>query len=175
MIVVPPGECSRMIDFWFYHFFLPWLENFYNHSVTVGDVNNLKYFTIISPTQVLQPAGFCWLAAWSCRTLCDPHELQHARLPCSSPSASLLTLLSVQSMMPSNHLILCHSLLLPPSVLSGSESVLSIWWPNYWSFSFSIVLPINIQDQFPKFRIDWLGLLAVQGNQLVIILIIWAH
>ena len=66
-------------------------------------------------------------------------------------SRSLLKLLSVESVMPSNHLILCHPLLLLPSIFPSirvfsNESVLRISWPEYWSFSFSIVLPMNIQD-----------------------------
>ena len=67
-------------------------------------------------------------------------------------SGSLLKLMSIESMMPSNHLILCCSLLLPPSIFSSikvfpNESVLCIRWPKYWSFSFNIVtLPMNIQD-----------------------------
>ena len=70
--------------------------------------------------------------------------------------------------MPSNHLILCHLLLLPPSILprirvSSNESVLHIRWPKYWSFSFSIS-PSNEYSGLISFRMDWLGLLAVQGT-----------
>ena len=70
-------------------------------------------------------------------------------------SQSLLKLMSIASVMPSNHLILCHPLLLPPSIFSSigvfsSESVLSIKWPKYWSFSFSISLPMNVQDCSPR-------------------------
>jgi len=70
--------------------------------------------------------------------------------------------------MPSNHLILCHPLLLPPSVFPSirvfsSESVLCIRWPKYWSFSFSIS-PYNEYSVLISFRMDWLDLLAVQGN-----------
>ena len=81
-------------------------------------------------------------------------------------SQSLLKLTSITSVMPSNHLILCHSLLLPPSILSSirvfsSESVLCIRWPKYWSFSISIS-PSNEYSGLISFRIDWLDLLAVQ-------------
>ena len=75
---------------------------------------------------------------------------------------SLLKLMSIESVMPSNHLILCHSLLLPPSIFSN-ESVLCIRWPNYWSVSFNI-RPINEHPGLISFRTDWLDLLAVQGT-----------
>ena len=83
-------------------------------------------------------------------------------------SQSLLKLMSVESMMPSNHLILCHPLLLPPSIFASvrvfsSESALCIRWPKYWSFSFSIS-PSNEYSGLISFRIDWLDLLAVQGT-----------
>ena len=76
--------------------------------------------------------------------------------------------MSIESVMPSNHLILCHLLLLPPSILprirvSSNESVLHIRWPKYWSFSFSIS-PSNEYSGLISFRMDWLGLLAVQGT-----------
>ena len=88
----------------------------------------------------------------------QPHELQHARLPCPSLSLSLFKLMSIESVMPSNHLILCHPLLLLPSVFSGirvfsSESALHNWWPKYWSFSFSIS-PSNEYSGLISLRID---------------------
>ena len=75
--------------------------------------------------------------------------------------------MSIQSVMPSNHLILCHPLLLPPSVFPSirvysSELALHIRWPKYWSFSFSIS-PSNEHSGLVSFRIDWFDLLAVQG------------
>ena len=83
-------------------------------------------------------------------------------------SWSLLKLMSIESVMPSNHLILCHPLLFPPSVFSSvrifsSESVLCIRWPKYWSFSFSISPSIEYSGLI-SFRMDWLNLLAVQGT-----------
>ena len=82
-------------------------------------------------------------------------------------SRSLLKLMSIESMMPSNHLILCHTLLLPsifPSIrVFSNESVLHIKWPKYWSFSFSIS-PSNEYSGLIFFRMDWLDLLAVQGT-----------
>ena len=82
-------------------------------------------------------------------------------------SRSLLKLMSVESVMPSNHLILCHPLLLlppiPPSIrVFSNESTLHIWWPKYWSFSFSIS-PSNEHPGLISFRMDRLDLLAVQG------------
>ena len=97
-----------------------------------------------------------------------PHGLQHGRPPCSSPTWSLLKLMSIESVMPPNHLILCHLLLLPPSIfpsirVSSNELVPRIRWPKYWSFSFSIS-PSNEYSGLISFRIDWLDLLAVQGT-----------
>ena len=82
-------------------------------------------------------------------------------------SCSLLKLMSIESMMPSNHLIDCHPLLLLPSIFPSirvfsSESLLHIRWPEYWSFSFSIS-PSNEYSRLISFRIDCLDLLAVQG------------
>ena len=83
-------------------------------------------------------------------------------------SRSLLKLMSIELVMPSNHLILCHPLLLPPSIFPSirvfsNESVLLIRWPKYWSFSFSIS-PSNEYSGPISFRMDWLDLLAVQGT-----------
>ena len=82
-------------------------------------------------------------------------------------SRSLLKLMSIESMMPSNHLILRHPLLLLPSIfpsiqVSSNKSVLHIRWPKYWSFSFNISLS-NEYSGLISFRMDWLDLLAVQG------------
>ena len=83
-------------------------------------------------------------------------------------SWSFLTLMSIESVMPSNHLILCCPLLLPPSILPSitvfsNQSVLPIRWPKYWSFSFNIS-PSNEQPGLISFRMDWLDLLVVQGT-----------
>ena len=82
-------------------------------------------------------------------------------------SQSLLKLMSIESVMPSNHLILCHPLLLLPSIFPSirvfsSESVLHVRWPKYWSFSFSISASSEY-SRLISFRIDWFDLLAVQG------------
>ena len=83
-------------------------------------------------------------------------------------SQSLLKLMSIALVMPSNHLIFCHPLLLPPSIFPSirvfsNESILCIRWPNYWSFSFSIS-PSNDYSGLTSFGMDWLDLLAVQGT-----------
>ena len=83
-----------------------------------------------------------------------PCGLQHTGSLSITNSQSLLKIMSIESVMPSYHLIFCHPLLLLPSIfpsirIFSSESVLFIKWPKYWSFSFSIVLPVNIQDWFP--------------------------
>ena len=83
-------------------------------------------------------------------------------------SQSFLKLMSIESVMPSNHLILCHPLLFLPSIFPSirvfsNESILCMRWPKYWSFSFSIC-PSNEYSGLVSFRIDWFDLLAVQGT-----------
>ena len=102
-----------------------------------------------------------------CPTL-RTHGLQHARPPLSIISSqSLLKLMSIESVMPSNHLILCCPLL-PPSIFPSirvfsNESALCIRWPKYWSFSFNIS-PSNEYSGLMSFRMEWLNLLAVKGT-----------
>ena len=98
----------------------------------------------------------------------QPHGLQHTRLPCPSPSPSLLKLLFIELVMVSNHLILCQPLLLLPSIFPSikvfsNESSLCIRWPKFWSFSFSINLSKDYSGLI-SFRIDRFDLLAVQGT-----------
>ena len=83
-------------------------------------------------------------------------------------SQSLLKLMSIESVMPSNHLVLCHPLLLLPSIflsisVFSNESTLRMRWPKYWSFSFSII-PSKEHPGLIFFRIDWFDLLAVKGT-----------
>ena len=107
----------------------------------------------------------CCSVAKSCLTLCN-------RVDCSMPalssttSRSLLKFLSIESVMPSNHLILCHLFFLLPSIFPGirvfsNESVFHISWPKYWSFSIS---PSNEHSGLISSRIDWFDLLAIQGS-----------
>ena len=105
--------------------------------------------------------------AQSCLTLCDPMDGSTPGLLITN-SWSLLKLMSIKSVLPSNHLILCQPLLLLPSIFPSimffsSEWVLWIRWPKYWSFSFSIS-PTNEHPGLISFRMDWLDLLAVQGT-----------
>ena len=97
-----------------------------------------------------------------------PRPAAHQASLSITKSLSLLKLKSVESVMPSNHLILCRPLLLLPSIFSSirvlsSESILCIRWPKYWSFSFSIS-PSNEYSGPISFRIDWFDLLEVQGT-----------
>ena len=85
-------------------------------------------------------------------------------------SRRLLRRMSIESMMPSNHLILCHPLLLPPSIFPtirvfSSESVLRIRWPKYWSFSFSF----SPSNEYSRFPLEWTGLISLQSKGLSII------
>ena len=102
-----------------------------------------------------------------CPTLCDPMDCSTPGLPVYHQPQSLLKLKSIESVIPSNHLILFHPLLLLPSIFPSirvffNESVLHIRWPKYWSFSFSI--SPNEYSGLISFRMDWLNLLAVQGT-----------
>ena len=97
-----------------------------------------------------------------------PHGLQHARPPCPSPTLRAYSNSSSESVMPSNHLILCRPLLLPPSIFPSirvfsNESVLRIKWPKHWNFIFSISSS-NEYSGLISFRMNWLDLLAIQGT-----------
>ena len=116
---------------------------------------------MISVCCIAQFISCVWLFA-------TPWTAAHQAFLSFTISQSSLKLMSVESMMPSNHLILCHRLLLPPSVFPSirvfsEESVLCIRWPKYWSFSFSISAS-NEYSGLISFRMDWLGFLAVQGT-----------
>ena len=104
----------------------------------------------------------------SCLTLCNPMDCSTPGSLSITTSWSLLKLMSVESVMPSNHLILYPPPLLPPSVFPSirvfsNESVLCIRWPKYWSFSFCISSS-NEYSELISLRIDWLDLHAVQGT-----------
>ena len=103
----------------------------------------------------------------SCPTLCDTMNRSTPRLTVHQQLQSLLKLMSIELVMPSSHLILCHPLLLLPPIphsirVFSNESTLHMRWPKYWSFSFSIS-PSNEHPGLISFRMDWLDLLAVQG------------
>ena len=114
------------------------------------------------PLKISEVSQFSSVAQ-SSLTLCN-------LMDCSTPgnSWSLPKLMPIEPVMPSNHLILCHPLLLLPSIFPSirvfsNESALHIRWPKYWSFSFSISPP-NEHPGLISFRMDWLDLLAVQGT-----------
>ena len=94
-----------------------------------------------------------------------PYGLQHTSLPVYCQLSEVIQLMSIESVMPSNHLILCHTLLLLPSIFPrvtvfSNGSVLHIRWPTYWTFNIS---PFNEYWGLISFRMDWLDLLVVQG------------
>jgi len=153
-----------------------------------GKMKEKHLETQIRPLKSVRNSDFHWiilLSLFSCQVVSDclwPHRLQQARFPCHSPSWtsahqttlsftiswSLFKLMSIVSVMPSNHLILCCPLLLPPSIFPSirvfsNESALLIRWPMYWSFSFSIG-PSSKYSGLISFRLDWLDLLAVHGT-----------
>ena len=105
--------------------------------------------------------------AQSCPTLCDPMDCNSPSLLSIANSQSLLKLMSIESVMSSNHLILCRPLLLPSIITSirvfSNVSALRMRWPKYWSFSFSII-PSKEHPGLISFRMDWLDLLTVQGT-----------
>ena len=113
--------------------------------------------------------SFSTVQSLSCVQLfATPWTAEHQASLSITNSWSLLKLMSIMSVMPSNHLILCHPLLLPPSIFSNirifsNESALHIRWLKYWSFSFSIS-PSNEYSGLISLRMDWLDLLAVQGT-----------
>ena len=109
----------------------------------------------------------CFSVSQSCLTLCDSMDCSTPGFPVIPTFWSLFKLMSVESVIPFNHLIFCHPLLLLPSIFPSNrvfsnESALCIRWPN-WSFRFNIS-PSNEHSGMISFRMDWLDLLAVQGT-----------
>jgi len=118
-------------------------------------------YIALSSIQLSSVVSSVWLFATACTAA-------HQTSLSITNSWSLLKLMSIESVMPSNHLILCHHLLLLPSnfpiiKIFSNESVLGIRWPKYWSFSLSIG-PSNDYSGLISFRIDWFDLLIVQGT-----------
>ena len=114
------------------------------------------------------PRGCCCSVTQSCPTLCDPMNCSTPGSPVLTISQSLLKLMVIELVMPSNHHILCHPLLLLPSVFPSirvfsNESVFHIRWPKYWSVSFSIS-PSSEYLRLISFRMDRLDLLVAQGT-----------
>ena len=112
---------------------------------------------MVAVEMCVQSLGHIW-------TLCNPTAAASQAFLSISISRSLLKLISIEMVMPSNHLILCHPVLLLPSIIPSisvfsNESALHIRWPKYWSFSFNIS-PSNEHPRLISFRMDWLDLLA---------------
>jgi len=127
-----------------------------------GNENVLK--TVAMDGQTYQFSS----VAQSCLTLCDPMNCSTPASLSNTNSQSPLKIMSIESVMPSSHLILCRPLLLLPSIFPSirvfsNELALCIRWPKYWSFSFNI-RPSNEHPGPMSFRMDWLDLLAVQGT-----------
>ena len=125
------------------------------HQITWDQIKGMKAFQFSSVTQ-------------SCLTVCNSMDCSSPGLPVQHQLQSLLKLIYIELVMPSNHLILCCPLLLLPSVFPSirvfsNESVLHIRWPKYWSFSFRIS-PSNEYSGLISLRMDWLDLLTVQGT-----------
>ena len=124
----------------------------------------VHYFCIFCSISLVQFSS----VAQSCLTLCNPADCSTPGLPVHHNSQSPPKPMSIELVMPSNHLILCHPLLLLPSILPSirvfsNESALCIRWPKIWSFSFNIS-PSSEHPGLTFFRMDWLDLLAVQGT-----------
>ena len=133
----------------------------------------MKEFVIYIIVNSLETFIFKWSSiqlssvTQSCLTATPWTAARQASLSITN-SQSLLKLMSIESVMPSNHFILCCPLLLPPSTFPSirvflNESLFPIRWPKYWNFSFSIS-PSNGYSGLISFRMDWLDLLAVQGT-----------
>ena len=130
--------------------------------------NPMLFSTVATPIYIPTNSVQFSSVAQSCLTLWDPMDYRMWGFPVHHQLPELLKFTSIASVMPSNCLILCHSLLLLPSIFTSirvfpNESVLHIRWPKYWSFSFSIS-PSNEYSGLISFRMDWLDLLAVQGT-----------
>ena len=138
--------------------FAPWIIIFYDAGKTYGIISNHSRFK--NSVQSVQLLSHIWLFVTPWTATCQASQS-------ITNSQNSLKLMSIESVMQSNHLILCHPLL-PPSIFPSirffsDESVLHIRCPKYWSFSFSIS-PSNEYSGLISFRMDWLDLFAVQGT-----------
>ena len=149
------------------------LFNFSKHSVELT-LSSLEYPCLsisfhvpgclsYSPLQY-QQFFYCCSVTQLGPIICDPMDCSTPGLPAITNSQSLLKLMSIESLMSSNHLILFHPLLLLPSItVFSSEFALRIRWPKYWSFCFNIS-PSNEYSGLVSFRINWFDFFAVQGT-----------
>ena len=117
--------------------------------------------------EILKMSQFSWVTQ-SCPTLCNPMDCNTTGFPVHHQLPELAQVMSIESVMPSNRLILCHPFLFLPSIFPSIRFfsikwVLRIRWPKYWSFSISIS-PYNEHPGLISFRMDWFDVLAVQGT-----------
>ena len=140
-----------------------WVSLEIGTGVTIGlyKFPNVKVEKFLLPFSSVQSLSHVWLFV-------APWTIAHQASLSMTNSQSLLKLMSIESVMSSNRLILCHPLLLPPSIFPSirvfsNESALRIRWPKYWSFSFSISPSMNIQDWFP---LGWTGWISLQSKGL---------
>ena len=136
-------------------------------SVTFFSFFYFPFFSILLFSQRISIHQFSSITQ-SCPTLCDPMDCSTPGFLSITNSWSLVKLMSIELVMPFNHLTLCHPHLLPPSIIPSirvfsNESVLCIRWPKYWSFSFNISLS-NEYSELISFRMGWLDHLVVQGT-----------
>ena len=130
-----------------------------------------KWNTIFFQVKTYVETKFSWIQSYSCVWVFVTPWVAACQASLSiTNSWSLLQLMSIESVMPSNHVILCHPFLLPPSIFPSirvfsNEPVLCIRWPKYWSFSFSII-PSNEYSGLISFRMKWLDLLGVSKGLL---------
>ena len=147
----------------------PWLTIGLIYRFLELDSSKDEYFYTFSlPVESFLHTGQFNSVAQSCPPLCNPMDCSTPGFPVHHQLPELAQVMSIKFVMPSNRLILCHPLLLLPSVffsirVLSNLSVLHIRWPKHWSFSFSIS-PYNEYSGLVSFRIDWLDLLAVQGT-----------
>ena len=141
---------------------------FYNKLTIVSEEFSCILYAILANIETCRGMGFgqyCCSVAKSCPTICDSMDCSMPASLSFTMSWSLLKFMSIESVMSSNHLILCHALFLLPSIFPSirvfsNESVLHIRWPKYWSFSIS---PTNEYSVLISFRIDVFDVLAFQG------------
>ena len=140
------------------------------HTLTLQAVNatQFKCYIQLKGRNNRRRRDFIVVQSLSRVRLCDPMDRSTPGLPALHHLPEFAQFMPIKSMMPSNHLVLCHPLLLPPSIFPSirvfpSESALHIRWPKDWSFSFSIS-PSNEYSWLISFRMDWFDLLAVKGT-----------
>ena len=127
-----------------------------------GDPAHISYISALAGGFFTSSTTCCCSLPQSCTTICDPMDCSTLCSLVLPISWSFLKLMYIESVMPSNHFILCLPLFLPsifPSIRAFSnELALHIRWPKYWNFSFKSVLPMNIQDLFPLGLTGWISL-----------------